>query len=150
MTVDISGFGLRVNVIASKTIPVGINLTQFADDADPLDIPSIQIADTAMGLNGDLITWSKANPIKATLNLIAGSEDDVLMGLIFEANRVGRGKTGARDVITMTVIYPDNRFITLTKGIITDGISGNAVASAGRLKTKAYQFSFENKIGIGA
>lgn len=150
MTVDISGFGLRINLIASNTLPIGLNLTQFADDSDPLDIPSIQIADSAMGLNGDLITWSKANPIKATLNLIAGSEDDTIMALIFEANRVGRGKTGARDIITMTVMYPDNRFITLTKGVITDGMPGNAVASAGRLKSKAYALAFENKIGIGA
>jgi hypothetical protein len=150
MTVDISGFGLRVNLIASNTLPIGVNLTQFADDSDPLDIPSIQIADSAMGLNGDLITWSKANPIKATLNLIAAGEDDTIMALIFEANRVGRGKTGARDIITMTVMYPDNRFITLTKGVITDGMPGNAVASAGRLKSKAYLFSFENKIGAGA
>lgn len=150
MTVEISGFGLRVNLIASNTLPVGVNLTQFPDDSDPLDIPSMQIADSAMGLNGDLITWSKANPIKATLNLIAGSEDDVIMGLIFEANRVGKGKKGARDIITMTVIYPDNRFITLTSGIITDGMPGNAVASAGRLKTKAYALFFENRIGVGA
>jgi hypothetical protein len=150
MTVDISGFGLRINLIASNTLPIGVNLTQFADDSDPLDIPSMQIADSAMGLNGDLITWSKANPIKATLNLIAGSEDDTIMALIFEANRVGRGKTGARDIITMTVLYPDRRFITLTNGVITDGMPGNAVASAGRLKSKAYALSFENKIGIGA
>lgn len=150
MTVDISGFGLRINLIASNTLPIGVNLMQFADDSDPLDIPSIQIADSAMGLNGDLITWSKANPIKATLNLIAGGEDDTIMALIFEANRVGRGKTGARDIITMTVMYPDRRFITLIKGVITDGMPGNAVASAGRLKSKAYSLSFENKIGIGA
>jgi tail fiber protein gp32 len=150
MTVDISGFGLRVYLIASNTLPTGVSLTQFADDSDPLDVPSLQIADSAMGLNGDLITWSKANPIKATLNLIASGEDDTTMGLIFEANRVGRGKTGARDLITITVIYPDNRFITLTKGVITDGVPGNAVASAGRLKSKPYVLSFENKIGIGA
>ena len=91
-----------------------------------------------------MLVWSRANPIKATLNIIAGSLDDTLIGLIFEANRVGRGKTGARDVITMTVIYPDNRFVTLTNGAITDGMPGNAVASAGRLKTKPYIFAFEN------
>ena len=145
---DISGFGLRIQIIASNTYPVGFPVTQFADDADPFDVPSIQIADKAMGLNGDLISWAKANPINIVLNVIPNSIDDINLGILLEANRVGRGKIGARDIITMTGIYPNAGFITLTNGIITDGMPGNAVASSGRLKTKVYNFSFENKIGL--
>lgn len=150
MTVDISGFALRIQMIASNTLPIGHTFTQFPDDTDPLDLPALQIADSAMGLNGDLITWSKANPIKPAVALIAGSEDDVIMGIVFEANRVGRGKIGARDIITLTFMYPDGRVVTLTSGIITDGMPGNGIASAGRYKTKIYNFSFENRIGVGA
>ena len=145
---DISGFGLKVQMIASVTFPIGIVVTEFADDTDPFDLPSLQIADTAMGLNGDLISWSKANPIKVTLSVIANSISDDLLAILLEANRVGRGKTGARDIITMTGIYPSGSFITLSNGIITNGMPGNGVASAGRLKTKTYEFAFENKIGI--
>lgn len=145
---DISGFGLKVQMIASVTFPIGIVVTEFADDTDPFDLPSLQIADTAMGLNGDLISWSKANPIKVTLSVIANSLSDDLLAILLEANRVGRGKTGARDIITMTGIYPSGSFITLSNGIITNGMPGNGVASAGRLKTKTYEFAFENKIGI--
>ena len=145
---DTSGFGLKVQMIASVTFPIGIVVTEFADDTDPFDLPSLQIADTAMGLNGDLISWSKANPIKVTLSVIANSIGDDLLAILLEANRVGRGKTGARDIITMTGIYPSGSFITLSNGIITNGMPGNGVASAGRLKTKTYEFAFENKIGI--
>lgn len=144
---NISGFNLLVNVIASNTYPVGFPVTQFADDTDPFDLPSIQIADKAMGLNGDLIVWAKASPINITLAVIPGSLDDVNLGILFEANRVGRGKIGAKDVITLTGIFPDGRILTLTKGAITDGMPGNSVASAGRLKSKSYIFTFENKIG---
>lgn len=145
---DISGFGLRIQLIADKTFPVGVPVTQFADDADPFDLPSLQIADKAMGLNGDLITWSKANPIIVTLNVIPGSLDDINLGILLEANRVGRGKIGARDIITLIGIYPDGRVITLSPGSITDGMPGDSVSSAGRLKTKSYAFAFENKAGI--
>lgn len=145
---DISGFGFQVNLIASRTFPIGIILTQFADDTDPFDLPALQIADSAMGINGDLISWSKANPIKVTLSLVPGGIDDINLGILLEANRVGRGKVGAKDIITLTGMYPDGRFITLINGIITDGMPGNSVASAGRLKSKTYNFSFENKIGI--
>jgi len=144
---NISGYGFRVNVIASNTFPVGVVLSSFADDADPFDIPSIQIADKAMGINGDLIIWSKANPIIINLNLIPQSSDDLLMATLLEANRVGRGKIGARDIITMTGIYPNGTPIILTNGAITDGLPGSAVASSGRLKSKIYTFCFENKTG---
>jgi hypothetical protein len=144
---DISGFGLQVQIVASNTFPAGITLTQFADDSDPLDVPSLQIADKAMGLNGDLIVWSKANPLAATINVIPDSDDDVNLNILFEANRVGRGKVSAQDVITMTIIYPDGSVKTLTQGKPTDFMPARSVASAGRQKTRPYVFAFENAIG---
>lgn len=143
---DISGVGLQVQLTASKTFPNGITLTQFADDADPLDIPSIQIADKAMGLNGDMVVWGVANPIPMTLNIIPGSEDDKNLSILANANRVGRGKKSVGDVITAIVIKPDGSKTTLNSGAITDAMIADSVASAGRLKSKPYIFAFENKV----
>jgi hypothetical protein len=145
---NISGFGISVQLVATTTYPLGLQLTQFADDADPLDVPSLQIGDVAMGLNGDLITWSKANPIKLTLNMIPDSDDDLSLSILLAANRVGRGKISARDTITMSVFYPNLNFVTLTNGVITDGVPFAPAANSGRLKTRSYQFSFENYNGI--
>lgn len=141
---DVSVFGLKVQLNASETFPSGINITQFADDADPFDTPSMQIRDKAMGVNGDLITWSKATPIPLTLNVVANTEDDKNLAVLFEANRVGKGKQGARDVIDVTVVYPDGTTASFTQGVITDGMPANSASSAGRLKSKAYVFVFEN------
>ena len=141
---DISVFGIRVQVVASQTFPAGINITQFADDADPFDAPSMQIRDKAMGVNGDLISWSKANPIPVTLNVVPNSEDDKNLGVLFEANRVGKGKQGARDVISITAVYPDGKTASFTQGVITDGQPANSAQSSGRMKSKAYTFAFEN------
>lgn len=145
MASNISGFGINIQLIASKTFPTGITLTQFADDSDPFDVPSLQIADKAMGVNGDLITWSKANPIISTLGVIPDSDDDINLAILLEANRVAKGKTSALDSITLTGIYPDGSTVTLSNGTITDGMPTNAVASAGRLKSKVYSFAYENK-----
>lgn len=144
---NISGFGLADTIVASKTFPVGLFLTEYADDTDPLDIPSIQIADKAMGLNGDLVIWSKPQPINLVLSVVPGSFTDINLAVLLEANRVGRGKIGARDLIQMTVSYPAGNFITLTNGAITDGPPASSVSSAGRLKSKSYSFTFENRIG---
>lgn len=147
MSFDISSFGLKINLVASQTFPAGVTITQFADDADPFDLPSLQIRDKAMGLNGDLITWSKANPINISLNVIPGSDDDANLAALFEANRVAKGKSAVRDEITLTGVYPDNSTIILTGGRITDGMPGKGVASSGRMKTRQYQFTFENRTG---
>lgn len=140
---DISAFGIRVRLVASSTFPAGIDLTQFADDADALDVAAQEIAATAMGVNGDLVTWSRANPLPLVLNLIPNGEDDRNMQVLFEANRVGRGKTSARDTITVTAVYPDGGAVTWSGGVLTNGMVSNSVASAGRLKSKPYTFSFE-------
>lgn len=147
MTQDISGQGLGINIQASNTFPGGFVISQFADDADPLDIADIQIAETAMGLNGDLISWNTANPIPMVTNVIPGSDDDINLGILAEANRVGRGKVSAKDKITANILYPDGRIITLTDGKITNAPTTDSVASAGRKKSKTYTFAFENKTG---
>lgn len=144
---NISGFGLNVSIIASNTFPVGLLLNQFSDDSDAMDIENLQISDKSMGLNGDLITWSKANPIIVSLSVIPGSFTDINLGILLEANRVGQGKIGARDIINMTAVYPNEIPIIFTNGVITDGIPGIPIASSGRFKTRTYKFSFENKVG---
>jgi len=141
---DISSFGVRVILTATETFPGGISITQFADDADPFDLPSLQVRDVAMGVNGDLITWSRANPIKLTLGVVPNSDDDRNLGVLFESNRVGKGKQGARDVISLSVIYPDGSTASFTQGVITDGPPASSSASSGRLKSKSYMFAFEN------
>lgn len=147
MANDISGFGFSINLVATSTFPAGLKITQFADDADPFDTPAIALADKAMGLNGDLVVWSKASPIEVTVNVIPGSHDDDNLAILAEANRVGKGKSSARDSITLTGIYPTGRTITLVAGRITNGTVAPSIASAGRLKTRPYMFTFENRVG---
>jgi len=147
MTQDISGQGLVINLVASSTFPSGFIINQFADDADPLDIADIQIADTAMGLNGDLISWNTANPIPMIVNIIPGSNDDINLSILAEANRVGRGKISAKDKIIANILYPNGKITILTDGKITNAPATDSVASAGRKKSKTYTFAFENKTG---
>jgi hypothetical protein len=141
---NISGFGLKAVISASATFPSGFTVTEFADDADPIDNASMQIADKAMNINGQLVTWGKANPIPATINVLPGSEADVNLAALFHANRPSAGRRMAMDEINITLTYPDGKTVRLIRGIITDGVPGAPVASAGRLKSKAYQFAFED------
>ncbi len=147
---DIAGFGLSVRIIASKTFPQGFTVTEFADDTDPFDLPELQIADAAMNLNGGMATWSTANVIQWAIGVMPNTEDDKNLQVLFEANRPARGKKPAKDIITVVGMYPDGSTRVLSPGIIYSATPGKSVASAGRLKSKTYNFRFENTAGAEA
>ena len=144
MNGEIGGFGAVCTLRASSTYPVGLLITQFADDADPIDFPDIQIADVAMGLNGDLLTWSKATPLPLTIAVVPESNDDNNLAVLAAANRVGKGKQSARDKITFVAKYPSGIVVTLTNGKLLNAQMSNSISSAGRMKSKTYKFAFEN------
>lgn len=146
MSQDISGFSTLIHIVASNTFPFGFTVTQASDDSDLLDFPSVQIGETAMGVNGDLIRWSRAQKLPMVVSVIPNSPDDDNLEALADANRVAQNKTSARDKITATVIYPDGSLVTLTDGAITDAPFGTGVSSAGRMKTKQYGFSFQQKV----
>ncbi len=142
---DISGTGIVVTLKFSTTFGnFPIVISQFADDSDPLDFAALQIADAAMGLNGDLLTWGKAVPVPMTLNVIPGSLDDLNLSVVGDANRVGQGKVSAQDVVSGTVVYPDGRVKVITKGKLMNYMPANSVASSMRLKSKPYVFMFQD------
>lgn len=140
---DVSATGLSLTIKASITFPQGFAFTEFADDADGWDAPAIDIATVAMNLNGQLVAFSAPVPITRTLNAIPGSPGERNLAIIYEANRVGAGKRKAGDRITIVANYPDGSTETLSEGLMTNGTPGKSVASAGRVKTKAYAFAFE-------
>ncbi len=144
---NVSGYGLRGNLVASRTFPNGFDLSEFADDADPLDFPNKKIADGKSNLNGGLVIWTIAGPTMVTISVIPGSEDDQNLAILFAANNPGAGKRPVGDVCQLTMIYPDGSQKQATNGAIVEGPPGTGVASSGRQKSKTYSFMFENDTG---
>ena len=142
---DVSGTGVEITVIASQTFPIGIKVSAFADDADPLDSPELQIAEWGMGVNGDLVVWRTPKPIELTLNVIPNTEEDRNLSILYDANRVAKGKVSTKDIITLIAKYPDGTTKMLTKGAIVSGMPLNSIASSGKTKSKPFKFVFENK-----
>lgn len=144
--IDTSGVGIEVTVIAAPTFPQGIKVTAFADDADPLDTPELQIAEWGMGVNGDLVIWRAPRALELTLNVIPNTEEDINLGILFDSNRVAKNKLSVKDVVTLIAKYPDGTVKTLTNGAIVQAMPMNSIASNAKTKSKPYKFVFENKI----
>ena len=143
---DVSGTGIKVKIIALPTFPVGIDVSAFADDADPLDTPELQIAEWGMGVNGDMVIWRAPKPIEITLNVIPNTEEDLNLAILFDSNRVAKNKISTKDNVTMIVSYPDGTVKTLANGAIVQAMPMNSIASNAKTKSKPYKFVFENKL----
>ena len=141
---DIGGFGLVITVMGSVTFPQGFSVTQFADDGDPFDAPNTDIKNVAMGLNGNLISWSKAVARLIDLNVVPNSDDDANLAALADANRAGIGRFPVNDSITLIGLYPDGETVVLSGGTITSAPFASSAASSGRKKTKKYSFAFES------
>lgn len=140
---NISGFGLTVSIIASNTFPVGVLLTNFSDDQDAITFTDMEIAQAEVGLNGDLITWTKGASVKMALSVIPDSPSDLQLATLLAANRVSRNKISARDTMQMAVIQGNNNTGAFVNGVIVSGPPFNGVQSSSRMKTKTYNFVFE-------
>src|SRR5271167_1099474 len=119
--INISAFGLTLNVVASNTFPNGFPVTAFADDADAVDAPDHDVADTGEGPNGNMVIWNRAVPLEVGFNLIPTSPEDINANVLLESNRAGLGKTPARDIVTLVMTYPNGQVVTLTPGGIITG-----------------------------
>lgn len=140
---DLSTTGVALRVVASKTFPQGFTVTQFSSDADPWDAPSLDIATVEMDLNGHLNAWQTPVPMTRVVGLTPMTDDDRNMRALYEANRVGRDKRSARDVITIVATWPDGSTETLGGGKMTSGPSGNSTTQGARMKSVTYGFAFE-------
>lgn len=141
---DISGSGISIRFIFDKTFPNGFTVTQFADDADPFDVPEVVIAEAEMNLNGVLVTWSSPKPLLPKMALIPGSEDDRNMNIALDANRPANGKKSVGDEVTAVVNYPDGSTATFDTGKLLSGMPVRSPSSAGRFKSSTYNFAFSN------
>lgn len=146
--INISGKGFIVTLIATRTFPVGAILQNFADDTDPLDIPSVQIGDGASEVNGSLVFWNVSNPTKLTIAVLPGTLEAIILNTLFQVNRPRPGMPGFTDIITMNVRFPDLSSTTFNRGFLTAGTPGQGIQSSQRKKTKTYEFMFEEEVDL--
>jgi len=149
MTINISGFGTKAILRASISFPTGFTISQWAHDVDPIEINELPVGDGEMNVNGTLVTWSKATRVEVNLSVVPTSQDDVNLSILLNAARPGVGKLVIPDLMTLILIYPITslfsrpRTFTYTNGKIISGTLGNALTSTGMLKSKTYNFIFE-------
>lgn len=140
---EISVLGTKAYLTADKTFPAGFEINKFPADSDGIDIQESQIANTEMGVNGDLIGWRTAVPQSLTLTVIPGSDEDKNLQILLDRNRAAKGRVFAQDIITLVVTLANGTTHTFSNGLIISGELGYSITSQGKIRTKRYGFMFE-------
>ena len=92
MSTDATGYSTLLTLVASISFPVGFPIRAFPDNVDPMDFPSLQIADAAMGVNGDFVSWKKANPVPFSFAVLPNTPEEFALEGLLQANRPAQGK----------------------------------------------------------
>lgn len=144
--INIGGAGSKVTIISVPTFPQGFTVTEFATDTDPLVVDDIEINNTEVGVNGDVVSWKKAGLLNLELSVIPNSESDKNLKILLNSNRLAKNKVALDDDITMIIVEADGTTTTYTGGKMLSGTPSNSISSDAKLRTKTYRFTFSNVI----
>lgn len=146
MTQRVGSTGLLIILTVPVLFPTGLELTEFANDADPLDFGEIQIGASAMNINGLKASWSTPAVVPMSISLTPGTEDDINMSLLFDTNRIGINKIITGADITAVVYYPDGISRRCTGGSVASYTPARSSTESGFFKSRTYSFEFESVI----
>ena len=160
--IDISMAGAKIVLNAANGAQnISSNpITEFSDEGTPIDIPSLEVAAGSMNMNGNLVTWTKPNPISISFTLIPGSKSDMsLRSFLSSVSIGGRGNSVGEAYITSMVItvpsYTDgstsnksDRIFTLTNGRLLSGPPAIGSNNEGKASPSTWTFMFEGFKGV--
>lgn len=139
---DLSGFGLKATIVALQTFPMGFQVSDFADDVNPLEISDDEVAAYEMLYDGSLYAFTKAFPITVKISVIPGSDDDINLKILLAAKKVTSHLFPISDLTSMVVSYPDGGKAIFSNGTILSGPPADSITLGGRKKGNTFTFVF--------
>ncbi|WGN90789.1 hypothetical protein [Burkholderia phage vB_BglM_WTB] len=140
--IDVTGFGTSILIAAIQTFPIGFELTQFADDVDPIQFENVETTGYEFLYDGTPFFFDKASVIRVTVSVVPGSEDDQNLKILLQARKGSQSIIPIPDTTTMTITYPDGGRVILATGSILTGAIADSVSTEGRRKGNSYTFAF--------
>lgn len=143
---DIGACGFKIFIHSLFTFPLGFEITEFADDNDPFDVPNLRLGNFVPDLNGKLVVFNKPTPFIVSLNLPANTDGEKNCRALYNSNFQAGWKASGTDLITMIATYKDGTTKVALEGRIIDGSPLPSISSNGRYKTCNYQFVFSKTL----
>ena len=135
---DVSFAGATV-VVGGRTI------TEFVDDANPVDSPDVTISNVGYSLGGKMYRTAHLAPILLSITVIPGSSDDNFLWKEMVKLRPNEGDTSEYakpGTATITTHGANKESFSFKKGTIVSGPLGPSVSGDGKMKGRTYTFAF--------
>ena len=144
--IDISGFGTGITIVALQAFPEGFSVSEFSDDKDPLVCEATETNAWDMLYDGSLYFYTKADPIKLSLSVIPGGNDDTNLKILLQGSLSSSGILPLPRTTSMILNYPSG-FVMLSNGTIYRGPVGDSIQASGRKSGNTYDFVFGSFFG---
>ena len=134
---DVSFAGSRVSV-------AGINITDFMDDANPVEFQDVEVSSVGVNCNGSMIRNAKPNVIMMSVTVIPGSGNDDQLYALWKRYRV-QGDFNAQweDSLTASVTALGGKVSrTFNNGTMVSGPGGPSSNGEGKMTGRTYTFAF--------
>lgn len=142
---DVSTTGASVTIKSTVTLPVPVPITHFADDKEPFQIDDQEITGHGMGINGDLVVYTKPVPVTCSVSVVANSPDDIALYTLFRMNKC-TSATHAFDIVDMSIVIPNiAKPFRYVNGKILAGPPGPTSSNDGKNQSHTYKFVFEKE-----
>jgi hypothetical protein len=143
---EVSANGVKLMLFASISYPMGVEIASFNPGDDPISFDDLTVAETEMGVNGNMIVYRTPYSYNLTFNITPMTDQDAIMENIANADRIAFGKSSAKNVLTLVVIYPQGRTLTFIDGALTSIPGGFSAGGNGRIGGRQYSMSFRNMV----
>ena len=127
----------------------GLIITQFMDDANPIDIQDVEVSTVGVNCNGSMIRNAKPNLIMISVTVIPNSRDDVELRKMWKQFRVqGSGNKDWSNSVSLTVNLGTQdaktamKAYSYTNGTMVSGPGGPVANAEGKMQGRTYTFAF--------
>ena len=139
------GFQLKDVSFAGSTVTVaGISVTDFMDDANPVEFQDVEVSSVGVTCNGSMIRNAKPNVIMMSVTVIPGSNSDSQLYSLWKRYRVQGTWNGQWEQhLNASVTTGSGRVSrSFSNGTMVSGPGGPSSNGEGKMTGRTYTFAF--------
>ena len=139
------GFQIKDVSFAGSTVTVaGITITDFMDDANPVEFQDVEVSSVGVNCNGSMIRNAKPNVIMMSVTVIPGSTSDERLYALWKSYRVQGSFNGIwEQSLTASVTTGSGRISrSFSNGTMVSGPGGPSSNGEGKMTGRTYTFAF--------
>ena len=138
-------FKIKDVSFAGSVVKVGnVTVTDFMDDANPVEFQDVEVSTVGVNCNGSMIRNAKPNVVMMSVTVIPGSQSDTDLYALWTKYRVqGTWNSQWEDPLTASVTIGSGRGSrAFSNGTMVSGPGGPSSNGEGKMSGRTYTFAF--------